>query len=177
MPNRRDWQSPKCRNRHCTISNSRGPVSGYTSYFTTRRLQAKAVRVVIQRHAEVCGRCPFLHPIADSECGAFMSTRPSLGWGMMASAASASASRCALRPKRPAVFSRESPIADSRPPADEVQHFQPGYSIDCRAVFPWAEHEDRMAVRGHSIPRCHVTLPVKSTTSGVPKVASAVRKR
>ena len=41
MPNRRDWQFPKCRNRHCTISNSRGPVSGYTSYFTTRRLQAK----------------------------------------------------------------------------------------------------------------------------------------
>ena len=30
---------------------------------------------VIQRHAEVSGRCLFL-PIADIGCGAFMSTRP-----------------------------------------------------------------------------------------------------
>ena len=44
--------------------------------FTPRRRDRPASETLnIQRHAEVCGRCPFLHPIADSECGAFMSTR------------------------------------------------------------------------------------------------------
>ena len=53
-----------------------------------RRLQGapktgstSCLRWVIQRHPEVCGRCPFLHPIADSERGAFMSTRCEADFG------------------------------------------------------------------------------------------------
>ena len=44
---------------------------------TPRRRDRPAPETLnIQRHAEVSGRCPFLHPIADSGCGAFMRTRP-----------------------------------------------------------------------------------------------------